>query len=75
MTSDRDLGREWLAYIRQQLEMNMSVKVLAAVDGVPTEARCNVCLVRWERPDDDPQADSLADFAHQHATVHGGRYQ
>jgi hypothetical protein len=75
VTSNRETGRWWLAKIRRQLEEQMSVKILAAAEnGVPIQARCNVCLKRWERPDDDPTADSLADFAHQHAIVHGRRH-
>jgi hypothetical protein len=57
------------------MEIRMTINVTAADHGVPTEAQCNVCLKRWERPDDDPAADSLADFAHQHAIVHGRRYE
>jgi hypothetical protein len=58
----------------------MGIKVIAStatLDGVvtPVEAQCNICLGRWQRPDDDPGADSLADFAHHHAVAHGARYE
>jgi len=57
----------------------MSIKVLAAqttLDGdtpIPLEARCNICLRRWYRPDDDPTADTLADFARLHQGMHATR--
>jgi hypothetical protein len=34
--------------------------------GVPTAAHCERCNFGWERPDDDPQADTLAETARGH---------
>jgi len=73
MTSNRETARFWLAQMRRQLEEHMSVKVIDARDGVPLEARCNICLRRWYRPEDDPTADTLADFAHLHNGMHRAR--
>jgi hypothetical protein len=37
---------------------------------VPAVARCTVCWERWQRPADDPDADTLTDFAIRHRTRH-----
>jgi hypothetical protein len=37
-----------------------------AADGVPTAAHCERCDFAWERPDDDPHADTLPLTARRH---------
>jgi hypothetical protein len=38
----------------------------AAVDGVPFLAHCEGCGFEWERPDNDPRADTLPLAARWH---------
>ncbi|HEY2300799.1 MAG TPA: hypothetical protein VGH66_02850 [Acidimicrobiales bacterium] len=42
--------------------------------GVPLTAYCEVCGYRWERPDDDPSADTLPLTARGHRPVCPGRH-
>jgi hypothetical protein len=76
VTSNRETARFWLAQIRRQLEDQMTIRLLDAVDGQPTAAKCSICMARWERADelDDTRADAaLTDFALYHRALHGGR--
>ena len=64
--------------IRRERNTPVTVKVVASTptldgDDIPLEARCNICLRRWYRPDDDPTADTLADFARLHQGMHATR--
>jgi hypothetical protein len=35
------------------------IQIDHAVDGVPQIASCPICGDKWERPDDDPQGETL----------------